>query len=336
MNSLRRYSVEDLASLLHKRSNPYKAMAFTQAYFDDSGTHSSSLVTSIGGFVGTAEAWTKLEKDWIEYLASLEWPIGWFRSYDCEHGEGEFQGLSRKVRELIRNKLVKIIASHPVTAIWSSVVVEDWDAVATGSFARRYKSPHDLCFDECMMQIGIWARKHAPEHPVSLTVAQHPQHQPQMNAIHDAYSRHPAIGNFLGPLQFCPMKSTVPLQVADVLAYEMNKEWEEAIYPPDGPSFAARLQFRPILEKFSESNGLAYGGCMVDGALSLHAFRYNLEDVDPVSTENFRRLFATKPGQTTELLPYWEIDTSQLVLLDNCPECDTPHCHIRGSNRCLR
>jgi hypothetical protein len=43
-----------------------------RAYFDDSGTHTNSEVTVMGGLIGTVEQWERFERHWA---AKLERPL---------------------------------------------------------------------------------------------------------------------------------------------------------------------------------------------------------------------------------------------------------------------
>jgi hypothetical protein len=127
----------------------------------------------------------------------------------------------------------------------------------------------------------------------------------------------------------------VPLQAADMVAYEMNKEWQDDEYPDNPGVGKARTQFRPLVEKFALNNGLAYGSCYTAGGLSVRVLRHNIDSVDQISAENFRRIFAARPGKDIEFMPYPASGIGEYVLVDSCPDADSPHLHIRESGACL-
>jgi hypothetical protein len=105
--------IADLAERLHDLSNPWKGFAVIWGYFDDAGTHLDSEVTSIGGLVGTVEAWSAFEADWIAVIDDFrEYGLTAFRAYDCEVGDGDFRGFSRDIREAISRRFARIVAKH--------------------------------------------------------------------------------------------------------------------------------------------------------------------------------------------------------------------------------
>lgn len=88
-------------------------MSSVSLHFDNAGTHKRSEVTSIGGLIGTAEAWTALEADWGGVLDRFkEQGLKTFHAYECEVGEGEFARLPREIREAISQKFSRVVAEH--------------------------------------------------------------------------------------------------------------------------------------------------------------------------------------------------------------------------------
>jgi len=57
-------------------------------YFDESGIHDSAIVTTIGGFISTAEGWDKFNRDWLAVLN--EFDISCFHMKHFAHFLGEF------------------------------------------------------------------------------------------------------------------------------------------------------------------------------------------------------------------------------------------------------
>jgi hypothetical protein len=80
-------------------------LALLRAYFDDAGTHRRSEVTSIGGLIGTAEAWTELEADWGDVLDRFkEYGLKAFHAYDCEVARENLHDSPEKyVKQSLRN-----------------------------------------------------------------------------------------------------------------------------------------------------------------------------------------------------------------------------------------
>jgi hypothetical protein len=168
-------------------------------------------------------------------------------------------------------------------------------------------------------------------------VAQQDQYRDRMTALHRAWSAHPLRGEFLGPITFELARKSPALQAAEMVAYEMNKNWEEEEYPANPGIGKTRPNLRPITEKLARSNGLAHGGCYTEGGLSIAVFKHNMMTLDEVSFRNFNNILMTeRPRQSTVIMPYPSPESGQFVLVDKCPDEDTPHLHSRASAECLR
>jgi hypothetical protein len=64
------------------------------AYYDESGTHAGSPVTVLGGFVGSADEWACLDRDWRKVLAKHD--LRFIRAKQLYHREEPFRGWSDK------------------------------------------------------------------------------------------------------------------------------------------------------------------------------------------------------------------------------------------------
>ena len=64
-----------------------------------------------------------------------------------------------------------------------SVVLEEWEALATREFRERMGSPYQMCAEHCFQQIGAWSRKGPDGTPVDLVFAEHPKLSARANEI---------------------------------------------------------------------------------------------------------------------------------------------------------
>ena len=55
-----------------------------KAFFDETGTHDGSAITGLGGFVGTADAWDRLEQKWWAVLREYaDKGVRWLHMSGC-------------------------------------------------------------------------------------------------------------------------------------------------------------------------------------------------------------------------------------------------------------
>jgi len=225
--------IAELARILHSRSNPWKGLALIWAYFDDAGTHQGSEVTTIGGLVGTEQAWTAFEADWLAVINEFrEYGLAAFHAYECEVREGNFERLSREIREAISRKFSRIIAEHTdLRPFWSSVINAAWEDVADQAFKERYQKPFGLCFEWCVQQVARWSVNYADSSPVALIFSEQLDFQDRM---HEVFSHYIGAKRYspLRTLTFGSYRDLVPLQGADLIATEINRYWRAAELNP--------------------------------------------------------------------------------------------------------
>jgi hypothetical protein len=282
--------IADLAEIVHARENPWKVLALLRAYFDDAGTHRRSEVTSIGGLIGTAEAWTALEADWGGVLDRFkEYGLKTFHAYDCEVGEGEFARFPREIREAISQKFSRVVADHKnIRIFWSSVVNADWREVADDNFRDRYKSSFGLCFEWCVQQAARWSINYSGGSPIALIFSEQNDFRDRMNEVFNHYvgAKHYAP---LRSLTFASYVDCLPLQAADLVATEMNRYWRAAELNPRS------LAVRQEVVELTKGRGLHLGGCYD---------RVSLSNAVSLYRENCRRAAeAVANGDTASYRP---------------------------------
>ena len=197
----RHIPIAEMAEVLHAKANPWKGFAMIWGYFDDAGTHIDSEVTSIGGLVGTTDAWTEFEADWQAVIDDFkEYGLRAFHAYECEAGAGDFKRLNRTIREAISRRLSRIVAQHTdLRPFWSSVVLDAWDEIATPdmAFLERYEKPFGLSFEWILQQVSGWSKRYADGSPVSLMFSEQNDFKDRMQDIFDMYLE----GKNFGPLR---------------------------------------------------------------------------------------------------------------------------------------
>ncbi len=249
--------------MIHARDNPWKALAMTIAfsYFDDSGTHATSVATIIGGYVATKDVWKKIEKPWRETLLEFrDKGVSCFHASPCLGQFNEFERLQRWECHYIYKQLSDILQENDVHAIWAAVKNADWDAVTDVNFKIVYPSAYDFCIDRILSPLAGWSAKHAGGSPVGLVVAEQKEHEQETTATVASWRRQKIIQERIGPIAFDYPQNLVPLQTADMLAHEVYRHakwWEQAgVVDP-----CARKPAHPeCFGKITSANGARLGG----------------------------------------------------------------------------
>jgi hypothetical protein len=198
-------------------------MAMMKAFFDETGTHDGSDITGIGGFVGTAEAWEKLEPKWLEVLAEFaDKGVSWFHMSEAVAQRGQFDRIEKPTLSYLIAGLSKSLGEFPLTPFFSAVVSDDWGVVKDAEFSKRFPRPIDLCFENLVRHLWLWARAYAGGEAVVPVFAYSQDLSAGMAAIWHAYGAHDWFRNILGPIAFGHPQQIIPLQAADLLAHQMN------------------------------------------------------------------------------------------------------------------
>ena len=240
------------------------------AYLDESGIHDSSPITAVGGFVGHAETWVSFESDWREALGDVG--ITAFHAVDCEQGNGEFMKLPLELRYALANRLARIIAKADLLGVWRTVINDDWHATNfDDEFKQAHPKPFYLCFSGVAQKLVDWAARRADGSRLSLVYSEQQEFQEHIQEIWKAYNDGNRRGKF-SSFEMASYHDCVPLQAADLIAYEMNRDWQTRVYRPDPSPFAYRERI-PI-HNIRHGGGLDLSGCYDANALQVAMKRF--------------------------------------------------------------
>jgi len=222
-----------------------KHVAMLVGYFDDSGTHDRSSVCLLAGVISNSVYWGRIEQEWAARLLTRRAQgITWFHAFDCEHGHNEFKDIRRDLREPFAYGLSNVLCNHSygVQCIASAVKRKDWDDCAPDFLkVRCLNDPYNFCFEHCLQQVANWSIQAAKGEPVALVFAKRQGSDEFSAMIHGVYLRGetyqlPGLGAF----SVADPRLVLPLQAADLFAYEMYR-YAQVYNGPDTPK-------RPVLE----------------------------------------------------------------------------------------
>jgi hypothetical protein len=202
------------------------------AYFDESGHVAQPGYYGMAGFVGSADQWTDLNREWVSALSSVGCRT--FHMVDFAASRGEFVGWDEARRRKLMQGLVKAVKSADLTAIAATIKMEDYNALT--SEQRGYLvDPYYACLQELLHGFALTAVE-APADWVSLVVGSRQNEYEagarrlwntlKKNRTDPPYSR-------LDFFAYDDMRFIPGLQAADLLAYEATKELSNQDKRPD-------------------------------------------------------------------------------------------------------
>jgi hypothetical protein len=228
-------------------------MLFLTSYFDESGDVTKNLnsyqqnFTGIAGFVAPADVWESLQRDWLEVVNRPEFSLKeYFHMKEFAHQlpKGQFSGWDQNRKDDLYKALVAVIVKHEVVPIGCLVSTEGYRSL-TDYQRELFRSPYVTCFQDVVFSSSLEALDFEPE-KISYVFAHQQTHgtlPPQAGTkiqnwgssekLFFAMKASKQIGHRLGAYSVSTPQESIPLQVADILAWELMKEFETVTNCPE-------------------------------------------------------------------------------------------------------
>ena len=198
------------------------------AYFDDSGTHASSSVVAVAGYVSTTVNWQSFAKEWRRLLRKEK--ISVIHMAALQNLQGHFSiknGWTISRREKLVEKAAKIIGQRTRTAVGRAVIRNDWEKVVPEYLKKMFGGPYGWCASECVATISNWKKTNGIKGSLDFVFEDGTDGQGQIQEMMRAIIQDPEINKDYGVHGYSFRdKALLPLHAADMLAYEVYKEAE--------------------------------------------------------------------------------------------------------------
>ena len=191
------------------------------AFFDDSGTHTSSEVMVLGGVMGTDQQWDDFAVRWRALLANPlpgKPKLKQFHLAPCRNGQGEFLDYSPAERDHINHQFRKIIVEVEMVTVAAAVDKQAWDEIIVGELVEQLGKPMELLFVKCVDSLVSIIRQQKPHEQVWLFFDQALRRQ--LYAWGQLYLSQKEKYPEIGAVVFAPVPNVEALQAADLIAYE--------------------------------------------------------------------------------------------------------------------
>jgi hypothetical protein len=219
-------------------------------YGDESGTTQENRVAVVAGYVGQVSEWRRFEREWSKVLRKYEIRIMHRANLETWHGEfTDADGWNPIRRKELLTELQPIIKSCTKVAIGSAVIKRDWEEVIPDWLKRFFGGVYGWCAHDCVVGVRKWCEgpNRGRARPITWAFEQGAEGQRQVSTMFAELSRFPELKAAfrIGTLAF-PGKEVVPLQAADLLAYEIFKQVENQIVDR-GEKHGVRMSVRHLM-----------------------------------------------------------------------------------------
>lgn len=220
------------------------------AFFDDSGSHEDSPVVAMGGLLGTEEQWDTFERRWLAQLKEPvpgKPPLEQFHLAPCRNARGEFKTYDQLQRDYVRSRFQDIILETGfVTVAVAADVVARKELVVEPAVIDELGKPLEFCLFKCVETLTNVVRGNVPGDPIDIWFDQGTEDRLGKLAHMFRILSKSALPE-IQRIGFQPVKSTVALQGADMIAYETYLYGVECLRNPGNP--VANTHFRAYVKR---------------------------------------------------------------------------------------
>lgn len=205
-------------------------VAFLKAYFDESdrSTAGGCDIFCVAGLAFQRNKADGFIAAWRKMLG----PISCFHMKDLAASQGEFRDLSKEERGDFLKEAVSIVNRYRLVAVACSCRVSDFNVLKRIRRFHGFNSPYAVCTHTCMILIGNWLRlQKNPARVAYLFEAGH-RHAPDAERLLSRVTEAASIKNSYRyrDHKFLEKTDAVPLQAADLLAWEYAKFQDESAH----------------------------------------------------------------------------------------------------------
>lgn len=222
------------------------------AYFDESGHSASTRVVAMGGAISGPKQWGEVRRRWKATLGKFG--IGVFHMTDFENRQGEFSGWGEnRKRDLLSDLISSFEDIHLL--IGSAVVVQDFYRLTNreGQFQDPWYFCYETCFKTAISRYNFFdPEAHGVEKEfANLRACFFEEHRqftwgPVLFALTQERERELGVKGPDGVIGWGSKQTSVHFQLADLVAYELRKHVENAVFRGGRPT---RWPMRQLLNK---------------------------------------------------------------------------------------
>ncbi|MBS1982928.1 MAG: DUF3800 domain-containing protein [Bdellovibrionales bacterium] len=194
-----------------------------KAFVDDSGSGGDSPWVVLAGYVSTVQDWLAFEQDWVCAL-DTDPRIEYFKHAEAESLKGQFLGFTREARDAKIDALIKVIQNHVMLSIAARMRISDYNDVFRGWVPRDLDDPYYFLFTGIVLAAAGIERMYGHASPIEFVFDSSEVYEnPSMVFFRHMKHRYDHVSG--ANVAYRDDKKFVPLQAADLLAWEVRRNF---------------------------------------------------------------------------------------------------------------
>lgn len=247
------------------------------AFFDETGTAPDADLLWIAGYIAEEKTWFEFSRHWRTVLS--EHGVTALHMRHSTAGRGEFLGWDESRRKPLMEDLISVVNSSDLWGVAVGVDKVALDALTHASdgsilltlAGEKARDPYLWAFHDAVIEAANQV-DHIPGETVAFVFDRQERLQSASSRIFEALKTQESWPrrSRLGSLTFEESRSRPPLQAADLLAYEVQKERKRRTTASDRPERISlgRLRSRLLVSRYWDRASLER--CIATGASDIH------------------------------------------------------------------
>lgn len=204
-------------------------MVILQAYFDESGTHGPSDRLVVAGFLSTVEQWQSFETEWNNALA--EYGLPFFHMTDYNARVGLYADWTEEMRQARLGRLLDIIGNTVIASYGVSLSKKTFESSFSPRAKRWVGSPYSFAALHCFLLASIDCDTIEGDVQAAYIFEDGAKGKGEILKAYDFLTKIPNgkdVTRVLS-LRFEDKRNFVPLQAADILAWELYRDYPNQV-----------------------------------------------------------------------------------------------------------
>ena len=220
-----------------------------KAFIDDSGSGGDSPWFVLGGYIGTAEAWDEFDDPWRKVLDGPP-KLKYFKHSEVYGFDTQWGPLSSEQRRQRLHDFIGVIGQHALRAIYIRLKQQDYDEVIKPYVPPMWQNAYYFLFIG-FLSAGASTEKWAGgNRKTEFFFDSNRDVEKPSQKLYSQILRLPQLDGMVEDIHYEDEKLLLPLQAADLLAWEVRRRFSVA--EPNRPEFERALNC-PTEKPFSHT-----------------------------------------------------------------------------------
>lgn len=203
-------------------------------YLDETGhtKDPNASVVGMAGCIASLTAWEQFEQEWATVLK--EFGIRELHMKNFAHFKGEFSGWAEEKRRQLIDRLLMIIETRIDTWVGAVLPISQFTELSDEQ-KTRLRDPYFICLQDCLHAAIQFMDSLDGTELLEVVVAIHEEYAWDSYACVIGCAHQLPGGDRLESVKAAKPKKVLPLQAADLLAYELTKMGKLMMQPERKP-----------------------------------------------------------------------------------------------------